>query len=80
VFDVNHGFAFTVRASARIPAAPSARRGKGEALSVWVLSECPEDYKSSQQPSWGLASCSCRGQTAAQRRARWLARKEAFCT
>lgn len=65
MFDVNHGFAFTVHASARIPAALAARRGRGETRSVWVALKSHEDDKSSQQPSWGLAPRSCRGQTAA---------------
>lgn len=32
MFDVNHGLAFTVRASARIPAALAACRGRRETL------------------------------------------------
>lgn len=37
MFDVNHGFAFTVHDSARIPAALAAHRGReGLCVSVWL--------------------------------------------
>lgn len=50
MFDVNHGCAFTVRASARIPAAAAARRGRGGlCLSGW-LQRVPKAVKTRSRP------------------------------
>lgn len=67
MFDVNHGFAFTVHACARIPAAPAARRSRGQTL------VCLGSFKESQRryklraALLGSGTLFLRGQTAAQR-------------
>lgn len=76
MFDVNHAFAFTVHASARIPAAQDAGRSRGETPSEW-LQRVMKMIKAHSSPP---GDCHLLPAGDKLQCARWQTHKKVFCT